>query len=79
MLLLRPHIERGEDAAKAASEARPAPSSHLSAIPIPACGMAPQNTPSAPVLTKARGTSLMSRVQKRPVPATMKGERAPPR
>ena len=41
-------------AAIATSAARAAPSSHLSAMPSPCSGSAPQNTPSAPVFTSTR-------------------------
>ena len=58
-------------AAIATSAARVAPSSHLSAMPSPCSGSAPQNTPSAPVFTSTRApNSVMISVQKRPVPAT---------
>ena len=50
-----------------ASAARPAPSSHLIAIPNPRSGSAAQNTPSAPVFTSTRGPrSRMISVQNRP-------------
>jgi hypothetical protein len=58
-------------AAIATSAARAAPSSHLSAMPMPCSGSAPQNTPSAPVFTSTRAPKrFMISLQKRPVPAT---------
>ena len=61
-------------AAITTSAARVAPSSHLSAMPRPCSGSAPQNTPSAPVFTSTRApNSFMISVQKRPVPATKYG------
>ena len=61
-------------AAIATSAARVAPSSHLSAMPRPCSGSAPQNTPSAPVFASTRApNSFMISVQKRPVPATKYG------
>ena len=54
-------------AAIATSAARVAPSSHLSAMPMPCSGNAPQNTPSAPVFTSTRAPNrFMISLQKRP-------------
>ena len=65
---------RAISAAATASAARPAPSSHLMAIPRPSVGNAPQATPSAPVLKKIRSPrSRTISVPKRPVPATYQG------
>jgi len=66
--------KRATITAMTVSAARPAPSSHLMAIPSPCSGSAPQNMPSAPVFTKTRAPrSFMISVQKRPVPATCHG------
>src|SRR5262249_17950429 len=66
--------KRERVAAIITSAARPAPSSHLTAIPKPDSGSAAQQTPSAPDLTKTRAPKrVINSVQKRPVPATYHG------
>jgi hypothetical protein len=65
-------------AASTTSQARAVlPSSILMATPRPSSGSAAQCTPSAPTLQNTRSPKCcITRVSKRPVPATMKGARA---